>query len=69
MLKFSTNKLEIENELLNEIKLFFYDLDADIEISHIGNFVDNNCENIVKNCCDDIEMGAKMWKITEIQQW
>ena len=47
MLKFSTNKLEIENKLLNEIKLFFYDLDADIEISHIGNFVDNICENIV----------------------
>lgn len=48
MLKFKTNHIEIENELLNEVKLFFYDLDADIEIEHIGNFDDKKCENSVK---------------------
>lgn len=47
MLKFSTNHTEMENELLNEVKLFFYDLDADIEINHIGNFSGVKCENIV----------------------
>lgn len=47
MLKFSTNHPEIENELLNEVKLFFYDLDADIDINHVGNFFGCDCKNVV----------------------
>lgn len=34
MLEFETNLKQAENELLNEVKLFFYDLDAPIKIKH-----------------------------------
>ena len=47
MLKFLTNHPEMENELLNEVKLFFYDLDADMSIDHIGNFNEEDCKNVV----------------------
>ena len=45
MLEFETNLLHAENELLNEVKLFFYDLDADVKIKHYTTLTGNNSFN------------------------
>lgn len=45
MLKFITNRTDVENELLNEIKLFFYDLDVEITVEHDFCSDGNFCEN------------------------
>lgn len=47
MLEFETNLQQAENELLNEVKLFFYDLDSDVKIKHFTTLEGNNSFNEV----------------------
>ncbi len=48
MIKFETNRPEAENEILNEVKLFFPDSDADEEIFHNAVIVGETVKNVVK---------------------
>jgi oxygen-independent coproporphyrinogen-3 oxidase len=47
MIKFETNRTEAENELLNEVRLFFPDPETDTEIFHNALLSSNKVENVV----------------------